>query len=250
MSSSYTQEEVDAVLAVRSTLREAGMPAASLGEVELIVVTLVAKLRVDEAVAKFRTLKQDILDLYGIDDVWSPKATAELAQQWHRLAVAGVDEAGRQIMWVHGGGTSVEEERVCVMASVRYFLAVHADLWTLRNGITLCIDTSNAPKRKVGNEKKLQVVWQNFPVRPQHIFILGTSFATRIAVNALIAFASLFAKNKVISRIQFSDVDAVGRLVGRENLPALHGGATRPLTSEWVAQRLADFPRMGLPVLK
>ena len=114
----------------------------------------------------------------------------------------------------------------------------------------LCIDTSNAPRRKVGNEKKLQVVWQNFPVRPQHIFILGTSFATRIAVNALIAFASLFAKNKVISRIQFSDVDAVGRLVGRENLPALHGGATRPLTSEWVAQRLADFPRMGLPVLK
>ena len=238
------------MLAVRSALLEAGVPAASLNEVELIVVTLVAKLRVNDAVAKFKTYKEDILDLFGIEDVWSAKATAELADQWHRLAVAGVDEGGRQIMWVQGGGTSVEEERVCVMASVRYFLAVHADLHTLRNGITLCIDTSNNPKKKVGNEKKLQVVWQNFPVRPQHIFILGTSFATRIAVNALIAFASLFAKNKVISRIQFSDVDAVGKLVGRANLPALHGGATRPPTSEWVAQRLRDFPRMGLPELK
>ena len=31
-----------------------------------------------------------------------------------------------------------------------------------------------------------------------------------VAINALIAFASLFAKNKVIARIQFSDVAKVG----------------------------------------
>ena len=69
---------------------------------------------------------------------------------------------------------------------------------------------------------------------------------TGIAVNALIAFASLFAKNKVVARIQFSDVAKVGQLVGKANLPQRHGGVERAATSEWVAQRLAAFPRMGL----
>ena len=70
---------------------------------------------------------------------------------------------------------------------------------------------------------------------------------TGIAVNALIAVASLFAKNKVIARIQFSDVAKVGQLVGKANLPQRHGGVERAATREWVAQRLAAFPRMGLP---
>ncbi len=70
---------------------------------------------------------------------------------------------------------------------------------------------------------------------------------TGIAVNALIAVASLFAKNKVIARIQFSDVTKLGQLVGKANLPQRHGGVERAATGEWVAQRLAAFPRMGLP---
>ena len=51
----------------------------------------------------------------------------------------------------------------------------------------------------------------------------------------------------MIARIQFSEVSKVGRSVGAPNLPQLHGGAARPPTKEWVAQRLAAFPRMGLP---
>ena len=70
---------------------------------------------------------------------------------------------------------------------------------------------------------------------------------TGIAVNALIAVASLFAKNKVIARIQFSDVTKLGQLVGKANLPQRHGGVKRAATREWVVQRLAAFPRMGLP---
>jgi len=70
---------------------------------------------------------------------------------------------------------------------------------------------------------------------------------TGIAVNALIAVASLFAKNKVIARIEFSNVDKVGKLVGKANLPQRHGGVERAATKEWVAQRLAAFPCMGLP---
>ena len=35
--------------------------------------------------------------------------------------------------------------------------------------------------------------------------------------------------------------------MGKANLPERHGGAARATTSAWVAQRLAAFPRMGLP---
>jgi len=35
--------------------------------------------------------------------------------------------------------------------------------------------------------------------------------------------------------------------VGKANPPERHGGAARATTSAWVAQRLAAFPRMGLP---
>ena len=126
-------------------------------------------------------------------------------------------------------------------------LAVHADLHTLRNGISLVIDTSNNPKKKVGNEQKLQVAWQNFPIRPQGIFILGTSTFTRIAINALIAFASLFAKNKIIARVRFAEAKDVAKKWGASNVPEALGGDKRPPTGQWVRDRLAAFPKMNLP---
>lgn len=241
----YTAEERSAVLAVRAALLAAGVPLDELGERELITCTLNSKCRVDEAVTKFNTYRTDLLAAYGIADVWADVASC--SDQWHRLAVAGLDEGGRSIMWVHGGGTAVAEEEKCIRACTLYFLAVHADRHTLRNGITLVIDTSNSPKRKVGNEKKLQVAWQNYPTRPQAIFILGTSAITRIAINGLIAFASLFAKNKVIARIRFADVAAIGKRVGVGSLPTMHGGGARETTAAWVAARLEAFPRMDLP---
>ena len=103
--SGYTAEEVEAVLAVRNALLERGVPRDALQEVPLITVTLVAKCRVEEAVTKFMTYREDLLAAYGVTDVFSPAAEKALAEQWHRLAVAGVDEEGRQIMWIHGGGT-------------------------------------------------------------------------------------------------------------------------------------------------
>ena len=242
----WTDVEKQAVLDVRTKLHEEhNVPIKELGEVELITVTLNAKCRVDEACQKFLTYKQELLELYGISDVWANQA--ELGDQWHRLAVAGRDEEGRGVMWINGGATEVSEEQRCIRACCLYFFAAHADLKSLREGISLVIDTSNAPKEKVGNEKKLQVAWQNFPTRPQHIFILGTNLITRVAINALIAIASLFAKNKVIARIKFAEVKDIVKLWGGEaDLPQAHGGAPKGETSGWVASRLAAFPKMGL----
>lgn len=242
----WTEEERKVCLEVREKLiKEHGLTPKQVGEVELIAITMCSKLRVDEAVQKFLTYHNQLLGEYGITDVWADPAA--LDDQWHRLAVAGRDEGSRGIMWVHGGGTAVEEEGKCIRSCCQYYFAVHADKHTLRNGISLVINTANAPKKKVGNEKKLQVAWQNFPTRAQGIYILGTTTFTRIAVNALIAFASLFAKNKVIARIRFSDLKELEKKLGVTNMPEAHGGEKRIPTGQWVKERLAAFPMMGLP---
>ena len=242
----WTKEEREAVLATRDALvAKHGLKASALGEIELICITLNSKCRIDEAVEKFMTYHDKLLVEYGIEDVWADWVS--LHDQWHRLAVAGLDEGGRQMMWVHGGGTPVAEEGRCIRSCVLYYFAVHSDLHTLRNGISLIIDTSNAPKVKVGNEKKLQIAWQNFPTRAQGIYILGTTMITRVAVNALIAFASLFAKNKVIARIRFSTYAQLAAKVGTAAMPQMHGGEPKQETEAWVKERLASFPRMGLP---
>ena len=243
----YTEEERSACLAVREKLiKERGLTPQQVGEIELITIVMNSKCRVDEAVEKFMTYHTNLLGEYGIPDVW--KDPSELADQWHRLAVAGLDEASRGIMWVHGGGTQVHEEGPCIRACCLYFFAVHADRHTLRNGISLVINTANASKQKVGNERKLQVAWQNYPTRAQGIYILGTSAFTRIAINALIAFASIFAKNKVIARVRFAEIkDLAKKWGGPASLPEIHGGEKRLGTAEWVSKRLAGFPMMGLP---
>ena len=280
----WSSTEVDAVLAVRKALIETkDLAPVQIGEVELITVTLNSKLRVDEAVTKFMTYRNDLLGEYGIDDVWAEPSVDGMDQQWHRLAVAGRDEADRQIMWVQGTpqGTPIAEERPCIRACCQYcaycsslrcqcsarpalprlpmqssltrssslvlaVFAVHADRNTLRNGISLVINTAGRTS-KVGNERKLQVAWQNFPTRPQHIYICGTNMVMRVVINALIAFASLFAKNKVIARVKFANISDIEKTCGREALPEALGGQTRAPTGEWVRQRLADFPLMHLP---
>ena len=52
-------------------------------------------------------------------------------------------------------------------AGVLYFVAIHADLTSLREGITFVIDTTEQPSAKVGNEAKLQKSYQSYPLRPQ-----------------------------------------------------------------------------------
>lgn len=242
----WTDEEKDVCLAVRKKLiEEKGLTIEQVGEIELVTITMNAKLRVDEAVEKFMVYHESLLGEYSIKRVFDDFDA--LDDQWHRLAVCGHDEGQRGVMWIHGGGTEIAEETRCIQSCCLYFFAVHADRHTLRNGISLVINTANAPKQKIGNERKLQVAWQNFPTRAQGIYILGTNAFTRIAINAIIAFASLFAKNKIIARIRFSDVKELTKKWGAVNVPEVHGGDKRPATGAWVKERIAQFPKMDLP---
>ena len=115
-------------------------------------------------------------------------------------------------MWVNGGLTREEDESRLIRTSCLMFLSCHADLHTLRNGITMCIDTSTAPDERVGNERKLQETWQAYPVRPQHFFIIGASPTKRLFINALLKVVATFSSSKVIQRLRFVEVRAQQRL--------------------------------------
>ena len=124
-----------------------------------------------------------------------------------------------------------------------YYLAVHChcDLVTLREGMTFVIDTTKNPAKPVGNERKLQKTWQSLPLRPQNIFIVGASFFKKIFINALIRFASLFTKNKIIDRISFVGLNKVRKHVDDANMPAVHGGDEREAPEAWTLRRLREF---------
>jgi hypothetical protein len=143
----YTPEEVLAVKAVRRALAAWGVPRRSLGERELIAFTLNCKCDVDETLGKYRQYLKNLLDEFDIDtmDIWADDAAAreQLQAQWSMVHPAGVDREGRQVMWLTGGGADLLMPPRHIRACCRYFYAVHADLETLRRGVTLVIDTSH-----------------------------------------------------------------------------------------------------------
>ena len=103
----WTQEEMDACLAVRDVLiKEKGLSPKQVGEVELITITLNAKCRKEEAVSKFMTYHEQLLKEYGISDVWAD--TADLHDQLVRggvqLAAATHHQRPDPTHLLHGGG--------------------------------------------------------------------------------------------------------------------------------------------------
>ena len=92
----------------------------------------------------------------------------------------------------------------------------------------------------------MQKLNQAYPLRPQRIFIVGANFVKRVAINALIKFASLFSKEKILQRIVFANVEVVREEIEPDQMPVYlqgkGGGVTD--TTAWVAQRLANFPQL------
>lgn len=144
----YTPEEVLAVKAVKRALAAWGVPKDSLGESEMIVFTLNSKCQVEQALKRYRAYLRNLLDEFDLsaEDIWLDDAIAreQLDGQWKFMHAAGKDREGRQIMWLSGGGAgSIQEQRCHIRACCRYFFAVHADIETLRNGVTLVLDASD-----------------------------------------------------------------------------------------------------------
>lgn len=248
-SPDWTSEELEAFREVKKRLRADGVPESRCGDREVVLTTMCSKLRPDKAMQKFKEF-YGILDEYTLDPAGGGLCEleagdwGEIEHFWDRYSVAGRDRGGRGVMWINGGRTEIAEEQALVRTSCLFYYAAHADMVTLREGITMVIDTSDAPASKVGNERKLQKTWQAYPLRPQNIFIVGASFFKRLTINALIKFATLVTSNKVIGRVQFVELPGVREAIGPEDMPSKHGGTERPPVRDWVQARLARFPAL------
>ena len=248
---SYTAEELRCFRAVKLALLADGIPAPRISDTMLVITTMCSKMRVEKAVAKFKECSS-ILDEYaldpqggGYDEIWK-RDWAELEPFWSRYASCGVDRGGSAVLWIRGGDKTLpEEEQALVRTGFLAWAAVHSDLHTLRRGTTMIIDTTAASAEKVGNERKLQKVWQSYPLRPQNIFIVGAGVIKRVAITALIKFASLFTSNKVLSRIRFTgDMEPVKAAIALEQMPTYVSQVEREEMSVWVRRRLSEFPQL------
>ena len=248
---SYTAEEIGCFRAVKSALLADGVPARRISDTMLVITTMCSKMRAEKAVTKFKECSI-VMDDYALDpegggyDEICKRDWADLEPFWSRYASCGVDRGGSAVLWIRGGGKTLpEEERALVRTGFLAWAAVHSDLHTLRRGTTMVIDTTAASAEKVGNERKLQKVWQSYPLRPQNIFIVGAGLIKRVAITALIKFASLFTSNKVLSRIRFTaDMEPVKAAVAVEQMPTYVSEVEREEMSSWVRRRLSEFPQL------
>lgn len=249
----YTDEELDAMRAVRARLSEEhAIEQSRVGSIFLAVTTINCKLRVEETATKINKLLELMEQLGcpdGIDDeLWKPDAAHELKP----YAPAGKDRNGLQTSWIRGGGkVAKEKERHHVQACIMQHMAIHADSRTLRNGLSFVIDVSGTDMEKqpkVGNEKVIQSFYQAIPQRPQAILIAGSSFITRTFINASIKLASLFIKQKILQRIKFVSVDEAKERLPLKSAPVYVGGKGGCIENyeEWVKGRLEMLPKPEL----
>uniref|UniRef100_A0A7R9ZJH3 CRAL-TRIO domain-containing protein n=1 Tax=Craspedostauros australis TaxID=1486917 RepID=A0A7R9ZJH3_9STRA len=247
----YTEEELEAMRKVKAALMEEhGVEESRIGLCFLAMNTINSKLRVEEATKKYKKLL-DIMADCGVpegidDDLWKPEA----AYQLYPYKPAGVDNNGLSVLWIKGGNkVPLDEERHHVQAALMFFMAVHADHKSLKNGITFVIDSSQKPEGpKIGNEKKMQKIYQSFPLRPQAIRIAGASGVMRVIINTTIKVASVFTKQKILDRIQFVTIEDAKKAMPAHSVPKYVGGegGGHSTIEEWVKGRLSLFTKPEL----
>lgn len=257
----FTEEEINAFVKTKALLLEQGLSLDKISQRDLLITVMNCKLRPESAAEKYKKWldAMSVFDINSFTDVWEnlPLEGDGSRGDWPIInfmvggvyAGCGRDMQNRSVMWIKTRPVQIEEERNAIRSSVVYFTAIHADLISLRNGITFVLDTTNNDMvQKVGNENKLQRTWQSIPLRPQRIFILGAGYIKRALINAALAIASLFTKEKVIERIRFAELDEVRKEIADESLP-VHVGGQSPIKNEeelvqWVHKRLANFPTL------
>ena len=229
-----------------------GYDATQIKPREVAIVSMLSKCRVDKTIGKYIQF-MDVLEEYNLtlDSLYEDPATLRskgIVDKFNtNYQVCGKDNGGRSIMWIGASKPSpISEEQIVVHSGILYWMAVHADIHTMREGCTFVIDTSKQKGiPKVGNEKKLQKTWQALPLRPQNLFIVGAGFFKRIFINALIAFASIFSNSKVLARIRFVEMPEVRTEVPDASMPEELGGDKRESVEEWVQKKLGVFEGFG-----
>eukprot|EP01036_Dinobryon_divergens_P038333 gene38333-50318_t len=114
----FTTEELTAIADVRSKLLLDGFPNEKISLPELALTTINCKLRVDNAVAKYKKW-MECLSGFGLntfDEVWSD-VNRDGSGDWDKIrsdfshyARCGKDSHGRSIMWIKARAIPVEDE--------------------------------------------------------------------------------------------------------------------------------------------
>lgn len=261
----WTQEELHAFYVTRDLLLSSSgpykLPVEKLSVRNLMLATLNCKCRPPKAAKKY-SLWLKALETFGISSFDSILSEVGVTgdgggseEGWELLkpmltafAGCGLDKQNRSIMWIRARPTLIEEEQHSVRASSLYFTAIHADLTSIRQGITFVLDISSPDSlaKKIGNEDKLQRYYQSMPLRPQTIYFVGATAWKRILVNAIISLASVFTSEKVIDRVRFAELDEVKTKIDDASIPCYMGGHCQLDTNDkvwaWMRERLKSFP--------
>eukprot|EP00547_Thalassionema_nitzschioides_P002711 CAMPEP_0194216578 /NCGR_PEP_ID=MMETSP0156-20130528/19268_1 /TAXON_ID=33649 /ORGANISM="Thalassionema nitzschioides, Strain L26-B" /LENGTH=282 /DNA_ID=CAMNT_0038945379 /DNA_START=125 /DNA_END=973 /DNA_ORIENTATION=+ len=247
----YSDEELETMREVKRLLEEED-GLSYVNPRFLAYTVIVCKNRVQDSVDKYRKFLKamsacgdgSLTNVETDDEMWNDPHVVSFLRKYY--VPCGVDFEGRQILWIYGGEPITEEmELTCVRAGILYTAAVHADNKSLREGITFVIDTSKqGSKEKIGNESKLQKLNQSYPLRPQAIYLAGSSYATRLLINGLIRIASVFTKQKILQRIKFVTMEEAVELVPKESAPRYAGGEGGNISDvfEWAKKRYAALP--------
>ena len=260
--SEFTDEEISAVTETkRILLEEYKLSHSMLSKRELFIVTINCKLRPETAAKKYKKWLEamECFGIHSFEDIWknllisgdeAESEWAKLSHNFEAFAGTGRDKQNRSVFWIKSRPVQVHEETLAVRCSCIYYVALHADMITLRNGVTFVIDTTNNSMEKpIGNESKMQRVWQSIPLRPQRIFILGAGYVKRMFINALLSIASLFTSEKVVDRIRFAELGEVKNEVDDASLPIYVGGGGGGLQSHtdlvtWIRSRITNIYRV------
>jgi len=259
----FTEDEIKALRETKALLLsdKYKMTPEEIGARELMVVVMNCKCRVDEAAMKYHrwhTVAALGVGLKSIPDAFTTigKNAENLkgtpVEKWSLMTFrcVGRDTCNRSIMWIYANKIPPAEEQNVLRSSFVYFVAAHADLRSMRRGLTFVLDTdADDWKESYGNEAKMQKIWQCMPLRSQRIFILGANMVKRVLINAALALASLFTKEKVLRRIKFADDETVKKEITEENLPIYKGGKNAGVTQDdallkYLSDRLANFPKL------
>jgi len=239
----YTQEEVEAMRKTKSLILDISFQNKfkkyfsetypftedNISKRHLAVTVIVSKCRPEEAAEKYIKWV-GVLQEWGIMELSEdqllnpPKGSDEYLRNY---AQCGRDIHGRRIFWICGGAKPIPndmaEEKKSLYAALRYYMALHSDAKTLREGLTFVIDLTHKGSVKEGNESRMQRAHNAYPLRPQNIYIVGASMAVRVSVNALLRIAALTTRVKILRRIKFVNVDGVlvenGGVIPKESLP-------------------------------
>ena len=146
--STFTEEEITALKATRDLLLSSGYPPEKISIRELLIVVMNCKLHADSAAEKYKKWLDAMSD-FGIksfDDIWDGVSRDGQYGDWSTVeslltayAGCGRDKQDRSVMWIRTRPVQVHEEVLAIKSASIYFSAIHADLKSLRNGITFVL---------------------------------------------------------------------------------------------------------------